>query len=157
VLRLKKRYDGRAFGLLALMLRNSMEAHLAQESPGEHGETHLSLGKKLFADGRLPEAEHELMEACSLLPQSSEPYLVLGQVYEAEGRHQDAAAELKTSLQLDNNAMTHLWLARVYSSMNQSELALEQGRAALSMDPGNPDAERLLDAIRRHSPRGSTP
>jgi len=157
VLRLKKRYDGRAFGLLALMLRNSMEAHLAQENPGEHGETHLSLGKKLFADGRLPEAEHELTEACSLLPQSSEPYLVLGQVYEAEGRHQDAAAELKTSLQLDNNAMTHLWLARVYFSMNQSELALEQGRTALSMDPGNPDAERLLDAIRRHSPRGSTP
>lgn len=157
VLRLKKRYDGRAFGLLALMLHNSMEAHLAQENPQEHGETHLGLGKKFFAAGRLPEAEHELAEACSLLPESSEPYLVLGQVYEAEGRHQEAAAELKTSLQLDNNAMTHLWLARVYFSMNQSELALEQGRTALSMDPGNADAEQLLDAIRNRGPGGSAP
>jgi tetratricopeptide (TPR) repeat protein len=157
-LRLKKRYDGRAFGLLALMLHNSMEVHLAQENPQEHGETHLSLGKKFFAAGRLPEAEHELAEACSLLPESSEPYLVLGQVYEAEGRHQEAAAELKTSLQLDNNAMTHLWLARVYFSMNQPTLALDEGRVALSMDPGNADAERLLDAIRRRGgPGGSAP
>ena len=151
VLRLKKRYDGRAFGLLEVMLHNTMEAHLSQENPQEHGETHLTLGKKYFADGRLPEAEHELSEACSLLPNRSEPYLVLGQVYEAEGRHQDAAAELKTSLQLDNNAMTHLWLARVYLSMNQSQLALEQGRTALSMDPGNADAASLLDAIHRRA------
>jgi Tfp pilus assembly protein PilF len=81
---------------------------------------------------------------------------VLGQVYEAEGRHQEAAAELKTSLQFDNNAMTHLWLARVYFSMNQSALALEQGRAALSMDPGNSDAQQLLDAIRRRTGPGGT-
>lgn len=146
-LRLKKRYDGRAFGLLAVMLHNVQEARLSEESPEQHGEAHLGQGKKLLAEGRLVEAEHELNEAVSLLPDSSEGYLVLGQIYEAEGRHREAAAEFRLALQIDNNAVTHLWLARSYLSMNQATLAAEQGRAALAMDPGNVDAQRLLDAI----------
>jgi len=148
-LRLKKRYDGRAFGLLAVMLHNSQEARLSEESPEQHGETHLEQGKKLLAEGRLVEAEHELNEAVSLLPDSSEGYLVLGQIYEAEARHQEAAAEFRLALQIDNNAVTHLWLARTYLSMRQAALAAEQGRAALAMDPDNIDAQRLLDAIQR--------
>jgi tetratricopeptide (TPR) repeat protein len=146
-LRLKKRYDGRAFGLLAVMLHNTLETRLSAESPEQHGETHLSEGKKLLAEGRLVEAERELDEAVSLLPDISEGHLVLGQIYEAEGRHQEAAAEFRLALQTDNNPVTHLWLARAYLSMNQSTLAAEQGRAALAMDPGNLDAQRLLDAI----------
>ena len=148
-LRVKKRYDGRAFGLLAVMLHNTQEARLSAESPEQHGETHLSQGKKLLAEGRLVEAERELNEAISLLPDSSEGYLVLGQIYEAEGRHQEAAAEFRLALQIDNNAVTHLWLARAYLSMNQSVLAAEQGRAALAMDPGNVDAQRFLDAVQK--------
>jgi tetratricopeptide (TPR) repeat protein/TolB-like protein len=150
-LRLKKRYDGRAFGLLAVMLHNTMEARLAEESPEQHSETHLSQGKKRLAEGRLVEAEHELNEAVSLLPDSSEGHLVLGQIYEAEGRHQEAAAEFRLALQIDNNAVTHLWLARAYLSMNQASLAAEQGRAALAMEPGNVDAQRMLDAIQNRA------
>ena len=44
-------------------------------------------------DHALAEAEHELTEALTLLPQSADAHLALGQVYELEGRHQDAAAE----------------------------------------------------------------
>jgi tetratricopeptide (TPR) repeat protein len=150
-LRLKKRYDGRAFGLLALMLHNTLETRLSSEGPEQHGETHLSEGKKLLAEGRLVEAERELNEAVSLLPDISEGHLVLGQIYEAEGRHQEAAAEFRLALQIDNSAVTHLWLARAYLSMNQSTLAAEQGRAVLATDPGNLDAQRLLDAIQRGS------
>ena len=153
-LRLKKRYDGRAFRLLAVMVSNAMEARLAQETPEQHGETHLDLGKRFLREGQLPQAECELDEAVSLLPENSEAYLVLGEIYEAEGRHEDAATQLKTSLQFDNSAVTHLWLARVYLSMNQSALALEEGGVALSMDPGNADAQRLVEAIRRRAPEG---
>ena len=150
-LRIKKRYDGKAFGLLAVMIHNTLEARLAEESPEKHGETHLSQGKKLLAEGRLGEAERKLDEAVNLLPQSSEAYLVMGEIYEAQNRHEEAAAEFKTSLQLDNSAVTHLWLGRVYLSLNQGALALEQGRAALSLQPGSAEARRLVDDARKRA------
>jgi len=146
-LRLKKHYDGRAFGLLALMLHNAVEARLSQENPAEHGQAHLSQGKRFLADGRLAEAERELQEASTLLPENSEVYLVLGQIYEAEGHHQQAADEFKTALLFDDNAVTHIWLAQAYLSMNQTSLALDQDRVALDMSPNDSAAKRLLDDI----------
>jgi tetratricopeptide (TPR) repeat protein len=152
-LRLKKDYDGRAFGLLAVMLHNTVEARLAQENPTEHGQAHLSQGKRLLADGRLAEAERELEEASTLLPENSEVYLVLGQVYEAEGRHEQAAEQFKTALQFDNNAVTHLWLAQAYLSMNRNLQALEQGQMALSMSPNDAAAKRLVEDIEHRTGR----
>ncbi len=146
-LRLKKHYDGRAFGLLGVMLHNAVEARLSEENPTEHGQAHLSQGKRLLADGRLAEAERELQEASTLLPENSEVYLVLGQVYEGEGRHQQAADQFKTALLFDDNAVTHLWLAQAYLSMNQTSLALDQGRTALSMSPNDEAARRFVDDI----------
>jgi tetratricopeptide (TPR) repeat protein len=151
--RLKKHYDGRAFGLLAVMLHNATEARLAQENPAEHGQAHLSQGKRFLADGRLAEAERELQEASTLLPENSEVYLVLGQVYEAEGRHQQAAEQFKTALLFDDNAVTHLWLAQAYLSMNQIALALDQGRAALSMSPNDASAKKLVDDLQHRKVR----
>lgn len=156
--RIKKNYDGRAFRLLALAVRNALEERLAAEPPAQHGVEHLSRGKKFLAQSRLPEAERELEEAVSLLPRSSEAHLVLGQVYEAEGKHGQAARELEAALAIDSNALTHLWLAHVYLALNQTTTALEHTRTALSLDPGNRDAQRLIDAIRRRaSPKGTTP
>ncbi|HEV2425676.1 MAG TPA: tetratricopeptide repeat protein [Terriglobia bacterium] len=150
-LRLKKHYDGRAFGLLTVMLHNAVEARLSQENPAEHGQAHLSQGKQFLAEGRFAEAERELQEASTLLPENSEVYLVLGQVFEAEGRHQQAADQFKTALLFDDNAVTHLWLAQAYLSMNQTSLALAQDRVALSMSPNDDAAKRLLNDIQRRN------
>lgn len=156
--RLKKDYDGRAFRLLSLAVRNSLEERLAGETAANHGNVHLARGQKFLEEGRWAEAERELAEAISLIPGESQAHLVLAQVYEAQGRHREAAAELETSLKLKNSASAHLWLARVYLSLDQPEAARPHGQAALTLDPGNHDAERLIDQIRaraatsRHSP-----
>jgi tetratricopeptide (TPR) repeat protein len=156
--RMKKRFDGRAFKLLTLEVSNALEENLSNLPPGQHGEVHLSRGKQFLSAGRLPEAERELNEAASLLSANSEAHLVLGQLYEAQGKHTEAARELQTALKLDNNAVTHLWLAHVYLSLNQPTAALDQGQAALTLDPGNRDAEHLIDAIRNHTaPTGKAP
>ena len=156
--RIKKRFDGRAFKLLTLAVGNALEENLSNLPPGEHGEVHLSRGKRLLAAGRLPEAERELVEATSLLGQNSEAHLILGQLYEAQGKHAEAVRELQTALKLDNNAVTHLWLAHVYLSLNQPTAAFDHSQAALTLDPDNHDAERLIEAIRNHTaPAGKTP
>jgi tetratricopeptide (TPR) repeat protein len=154
--RLEKRYDGRAFRLLAVAVRNAEEANLGLTRPEQHGEIHLGSGQKFIAAGRLTEAERELTEAVSLLPQSADAHLALGQVYELEGRHQDAAAELEASLRFKETAPGHVWLARVYLSLNRPEAALDQGEAALALNPGDRYAESLLQQLREHPSKQGT-
>jgi tetratricopeptide (TPR) repeat protein len=147
--RLKKHYDGRAFRLLSLAVRNAMEATLAKEPAAQHGDVHLARGQQFLNQGRLTEAEHELAEAVALLPGSGDAHLALGQVYELENRHRDAATELETSLKLHDSAPAHVWLARVYLALNQVDAARSQSELALVLDPGNRYARNLIDQIRQ--------
>jgi tetratricopeptide (TPR) repeat protein len=149
--RLEKHYDGRAFRLLGLAVQNALETTASALPPERHAEVHFSRGEKLMAAGRLPEAERELAEVVVLLPRSADAHLALGQVYELEGRHQDAAAELETSLKFKETASGHVWLARVYLSLNRTQAALDQGEAALSLNPGDRYAESLMQQIRGRS------
>lgn len=154
--RVKKNYDGRAFHLLELTLHNALEERLAALQPAEHSDVHLGRGKRFYAEGRLAEAERELSEAVSLVPNDSETHLSLAQVLEAEGKHREAAAELQISLQIKDSAAAHLTLARVYMALEQPKRAREQGQAALALEPDNQEAERLLEEIKT-TPARKTP
>jgi Tfp pilus assembly protein PilF len=142
--RLKKDYNGRAFRYLELTLHNALEQRLATAPPQEHSDVHLALGKKFVTEGRYAEAERELSEVVSLSPADPQGYLLLAQVLETEGKHQEAAAELEASLKLKNTVEAHLSLAHVYLSLNQPAQARMQGQAALDLDPGNHEAEQLI-------------
>lgn len=145
--RIRKHYDGRAFRLLSLTVRNAMEATLAKEGPELHGSVHLARGQQLLTEGRLIEAERELTEASQLVPREGEVHLALGQVYELESRHPDAARELEKSLELKDTAAAHVWLARVYLALNKVDAARSQGQLALGIDPENRYAKNLIEQI----------
>lgn len=149
--RLKKNYDGRAYRLLALMLHNALEARLSELPPAEHAAEHVARSRRLINERRYVEAERELTEAVSLAPGNNEARLLLTQVYEAEGRHQEAAAQLEASLQLDASASAQLWLARIYLSLDRLQQAQQHTQAALALEPGNQDAERLIREIRQRN------
>ena len=156
--RIAKHYDGRAFRLLALAVQNAEEQSMQGLPPAEHGRFHLARGRQLLAEGRLAEAERNLVEAVSLLPQSDEAHLSLAQTLEAEGKHREAEAELQSALKLKDTAGAHVLLARIYLALNRLDAARDQDQAALHLDPGNPDAARLLEQIRSQAPgQRSTP
>ena len=156
--RLKKNYDGRAFRLLELTLHNVMEEHMANVSLQKHIDAHVAEGRKLLAENRYGEAEHELAEAASLAPDDPQVHILLAHAYEAEGKHPEAAGELQTSLKLDDSVEAHISLAHVYLSMNQTEMALAQGQAALNLEPGNQQAVQLMQQIHdRAAPARKTP
>ncbi len=150
--RLKKNYDGRAFRLLELTLHNALEEHLANATPQQRIDAHLAQGKKFLAEDRYGEAERELAEVASLSPTDPQVHILLARALEAEGKHQEAAGELQTSLKLKDTAEAHLSLAHVYLSMNQPELARLQGQAALNLNPGNLQAEQFLQQIHAGAP-----
>jgi Tfp pilus assembly protein PilF/TolB-like protein len=145
--RIKKHYDGHAFRLLALTVQNAEEKSLADKPPAVHAQFHVSKGMSLLAEGRSAEAERELAEAVSLVPEDSQVHMDFAQVLEAEGKHQEAAKELETSLKLKDSVAAHILLARVYLSLNRADAARTQGEAALGLDPGNHDAAQLVRQI----------
>jgi len=156
--RITKHYDGREFRLLALAVWNAEEESMKGLTAAEHEKLHLTRGRQLLAEGRLPEAERDLLEAVSLTPQNDEAHLALAEVFEAEGKHRQAEAELQSSLKLKDSATAHLMLARVYLSLNRVDAARDQDQAALSLEPGNRDAAQLRDQIRSRAPGArSTP
>ncbi|MBZ5542455.1 MAG: tetratricopeptide repeat protein [Acidobacteriia bacterium] len=151
-LRLKKHYDGHAYGLLSLAVHNALEERLQGETPARHAEVHVARGKEFLAAGHAREAERELAEAVSLLPQDSEAHLILAEAYDAQGRHHEAAAELETSLKLSNTVAAHLILARVYLSLDQPQAARNHSQAVLSLDPNNHEAQALMKEIPDSAP-----
>jgi len=149
--RITKAYHGKAFRLLSVTVHNTLEQKLSMLPPEVHGSFHLTQGRQLVSQGRYPEAIRELQEAVSLIPESSECYLLLGQAYELSGKHLKALQEFQTSLQLDNNAATHLWLAHTYQSLKRPAEALEEAETALNMNPGDKNARQLIQSIQQQS------
>lgn len=149
--RIKKTYNGEAFRLLSVAVNNSLDAKLAKLPTQERAQAHILQGGEFINEGLLPQAVHELVEAVSLTPENSAAHLFLGQAYELQGEHQKAVSELQTSLKLDNSAVTRLWLAHAYFSLHQFAQALDESQDALRLNPGNPDAERLIDSIQQQT------
>jgi len=150
--RLKKNYDGRAFRLLELTLHNALEERLAKASPQEHSDAHLALGQRFLEENRYGEAERELAEVVSLSPNDPQVHILLARALEAQGKLPEAAGELQTSLKLKDTAQAHLSLAYVYITLNQPEQARLQAQAALNLEPGNLQAEQLLQQIHAGAP-----
>jgi Flp pilus assembly protein TadD len=156
-LRLKKNYDGRAFRMLSLAVREAREQRLAGEPAAKHAEEHLRQGREFLTARRLREAEREAGEAVSLLPGDPEAHCLLGQIYEAQGRPQEAAAEFLASLKLKATAEGHLNLARVYLALDRLDAARDHSQAALSLEPQNSEARQLLTRIERTAASGKGP
>ncbi len=150
--RLKKTYNGEAFRLLSVAVENSLESQLSKQPPGEQGRVHLLRGEEFIKQARFPEAIQELTEAVQAMPSNSAARLFLGQAYELHGDHQKAIVEFQASVSLYDSAVAHLWLAHAYVSLRQFPEAQAEARAALELNPGDPDAERLLDSIRQEMP-----
>lgn len=149
--RMKTKYDGRAFRLLALGITRARQSRLAHEPAPvvqNDGQAHLKRGLHLLAAGKLLDAQQELTQAVLMLPKNSEAHQALGQVYEKEGKHTLAAAELETSLKEKDSFQAHLWLALAYVSLDHLHPALKQVQAALKIDPANTEAENLVGKIR---------
>ena len=154
--RLKKNYDGRAFRLLELTLRNAMEQRLANASLQTQIDAHLAEGKKLLAGNLYVQAERELAEVVSLSPADPQAHILLAQALEGQGKHPEAAKELQNSLDLQDSAAAHLSLAHVYLSMKQPERARLQAQDALNLEPGNQQAVQLMQQIPAGAPAART-
>jgi len=79
------------------------ECKTVLETMPDHYRSHLNLGRSLVKAGDLAAAIPELQKAASLRPDMPGPHMTLSQVYDQQGRKEDAARELAERERLMKN------------------------------------------------------
>ena len=117
------------------------------------GRAHLTLGKALLQDGKVPEAISELQEAARLDPQSGEAHYQLGLAMARAGRKDEGTAELQKGRELssadERNQNVNLDIAEGRAALDKGDLdqAATKFRHAIKLQPESSDAQRYLGVV----------
>ncbi|MEW6510819.1 MAG: tetratricopeptide repeat protein [Bacteroidota bacterium] len=74
-------------------------------------------------------------------------HFIDGSVFEMKGEYAQAALEYQEALRYEKNHAMFFALAKCYSALNKSALAIEAGREAVRLAPENYDYRRLLAEV----------
>jgi tetratricopeptide (TPR) repeat protein len=114
---------------------------------------HLTLGKALLQDGKVPDAITELQEAARLDPQSGEAHYQMGLALSRAGRKDEGTAELQKGRELssadDRNQNVNLDIAEGRAALDKGDLdqAATKFQHAIKLQPESSDAQRFLGVV----------
>ena len=100
------------------------------------------------AEGRVEEAIGVLQRLLYLEPHILEARLELAETYSEAGELDKAVGELRILLWDQESAEVHLRLAETYLKMDEHQRAGSHAERALELDPGNEEAQQLLESLR---------
>jgi tetratricopeptide (TPR) repeat protein len=126
------------------------EAPLPAESSSEQDELQKAYTSYVLAclaeiDGRYPEAEDLLREALQWDEKSAYLVLKLSEILAKRDSIQDALAAAQRAVNLDPSDPTaRVFLAQLYSQLQEFELAISEYRVILARDPDNKDVRLQL-------------
>jgi Tfp pilus assembly protein PilF len=147
-------------GLDSATFQRGIEAHFAGEhararsflasavtSESSEGQIHLSLATSYHRERMFEEAAASYCLACELMPAYADVHCRYGQVLLELGRLPEAVVELRRAIQINPRYVhAHAYLGVAHIKNCQHELAEDELRAALALDPSNQVA---LSAARR--------
>ncbi|HWR16225.1 MAG TPA: tetratricopeptide repeat protein [Terriglobales bacterium] len=145
--RVKRNYDETSFRSLALEIERAAEARLVNTDPKQHAAFHVERGQQFLTQGFDDDARKAFQEAIVLDPTSSEAHTGMAQIYESEGKTEQAVAEANAALRLQPTAAAFLVLARVNLKDNKLDIASEQVTRALALDAKSKEALTLKRTI----------
>jgi tetratricopeptide (TPR) repeat protein len=144
--RLRTDYDENSFRQLALKLSAAAEERLSRADAATHAQYHVDRGHQQLAQGFLTEAEREFREAISLNPSNAEAHAGLAAALESADPVA-ARSEAEAALRLHPFAEPFLVLARLDLRDNKTAAAGLEVEQALHLEPGNPAALALKNAV----------
>jgi tetratricopeptide (TPR) repeat protein len=115
---------------------------------------YLEHGQRLMAELRDREAIDELRRAVYVSPYFDAPHLLLGRIYQRNGRLQDAAEEITLALWCQETAEAHAALAGIELQQGKRDAARASANRALAIDPANAAAKEVLRLLGVGSVRG---
>jgi tetratricopeptide (TPR) repeat protein len=120
----------------------------------QHHQLHLTRARQFLAAGKLIDAQREFIEAIVLAPLDPAARQGLAEVYQRQGRPDDAIREMRAALAAHDDAAGHTALARLYLGQKRMAEAREELRLALKLDPGYGEARQLLDQLQPRTGSG---
>jgi tetratricopeptide (TPR) repeat protein/TolB-like protein len=118
---------------------------------------HIQRGRQFLDAGDLDDAQRAFTEALLMAPYDAAAHRGLAEVYQSEGRPEDALRELSDAVSNLNDAPTHIQMAQLLIEMNRPADARDQLRQALALDPSNSQARQLLEKVQGSTGTGGTP
>ena len=120
-----------------------------QRDQQEVARFHVDRARRLFQQENDREAAAELNRAIFLAPYDAEAHLLLARIHLRNNRVRDAIDALKVSLWSEETAAAHVALGEAYVQMKDLDAAKAEAERALALEPGSPEAGRLLAEIRQ--------
>lgn len=118
---------------------------------------HVRRGRQELSAGRVGAAETEFRAALAADASSASAHNGLADVYLRRANLEEAAKEMRASLQIRDSAVVHTNLARVYLAQKKLDLARAEAQQALKLAPKYADANELLERLQKVKPSGGTP
>lgn len=145
--RIKRNYDETSYRSLALEIQRAGEARLAKADPKEHAVFYVERGQQFFTQGFIEDAEKAFQEAVVLDPTNVGAHAGLAQVFETNGKGEQAVAEANAAYRLQPSVTALLVLARQNLKDNKLSAASEEVDRALVLEPSNQEAQSIKKAI----------
>jgi serine/threonine protein kinase/Flp pilus assembly protein TadD len=102
----------------------------------------------LFGTGALDEAEKELERVIEEQPNQDAAHSLLGDVYDKQGRKQEAIRAFQAAIDLRRAYWRHHWrLANVFLNYGRLQEARSEARRVTELQPDNPRGYQLLGTI----------
>jgi tetratricopeptide (TPR) repeat protein len=144
--RLHTDYDENSFRQLELKLSVAAEERLSHSDAPTHAQYHVDRGHQLLAQGFLSEAEREFREAVALDASNAAAHAGLAAALETADPVA-ARSEAEAALRLRPFAAPFLVLARLDLRDNKAAAAAQEVDQALRLEPDNPAALALKNAV----------
>jgi tetratricopeptide (TPR) repeat protein len=145
--RIKRSYNETEFRQVAFEIEQIQEVHLASLPKKERAAKLVGNGDQFLGRGLLLEAEREYQGAIEADPTSALAHAGLAQVRQQSKDLKAARAEAEQSLSLGPNVAAYLVLAKIDLESNQLSSAASDVSAALRMEPANPGAQGMKQAV----------
>ncbi len=153
--RIRRTYSEASFRQAAFQLDQMRAARMAALPPAERSAQYTQLGRESLSQGLIPEAEQQFLAAIAADGGDAAAHVGLAQLRQQSGDPVAARTEAQTSLKIKPSVDAYLVLASLDLNANQLTPAANDVSNALTLEPSNPAALSMKQAI--ESRRQATP
>ncbi|HXN23563.1 MAG TPA: tetratricopeptide repeat protein [Candidatus Dormibacteraeota bacterium] len=145
--RIKTHFDASALRQFAEIPVETADARTAIASASAGRQLRLKRAKQLLTAAKFVEAQKEYSAILVNSPRDPAAHQGMAEIYRRQGRVDDAVTELRTSLEIRDDAAARTTLARLYIEGKKTDAAREQLQLALKLAPSYAEARALLDKL----------